>query len=75
MTCLELFGIAKNPTPQTSQLKGGIYLFGHCSTGLLVADHTRQRTLHKDRKGGDLFAVPFYPSHSREVSPFLFIYF
>ena len=29
-----------------------------------------QRTLHKDRTGGDLFLFRFHPSHSREVSVF-----
>ena len=32
-----LVGPSLGANPQTSQLKGGIYLFGQCSTGLVLA--------------------------------------
>jgi len=46
-------------------------------TWFALADHThkRQRTLHKDRKGQGRGPVPFYPSHSREVSVFIYLIF
>ena len=38
---------------------------------LVARDHTHKRTLHKDRKGGDLF---FFTHLTVERCPFLFIY-
>jgi len=38
---------------------------------LVARDHTHKRTLHKDRKGGDLF---FFTHLTGESCPFLFIY-
>ena len=43
------------------------------TTGKFTQLLSAERLLHKDRKGGGLF-VPFYPSHSREVSVFIYLF-